>query len=54
MTMDIWLILPYGRAWEKALPHDIAWKKDQSYTWYVYIYQVYIGLNAKYIVYKRI
>jgi hypothetical protein len=27
MTMDIWLILPYVIAWEKARPYDIAWKK---------------------------
>jgi hypothetical protein len=58
MTTDVWLILPYDRAWIKALPYDIAWGKDLSYTWniriYRGIYRVYIGLNAKYTVYKRI
>ncbi len=38
MTMDIWLILPYDRAWEKAPPYDRAWGKDLSYTWYMCIY----------------
>ncbi len=27
MKMDIWLILPYDTAWEKALPYAIAWKR---------------------------
>jgi hypothetical protein len=49
MTTDIWLILPYDRAWKKARPYDIAWKKDLSYTWYVCIYTKH---RAKYTVRK--
>ncbi len=41
MTMDIWLILPFDRAWEKAPPYDRAWEKDLSHTWYMLIYTKY-------------
>jgi hypothetical protein len=34
MATDIWLILPYVIAWEKALPYE----KDLSHTWYIRVY----------------
>ena len=38
MKMDIWLILPYEIAWDKAHSMD----KDLSYTWYMKVYAKYI------------
>ncbi len=41
MKMDIWLILPYDIAWDKAHSMD----KDLSYstyTWYMRVYTKYI------------
>ncbi len=38
MTMDIWLILPYDR----------AWGKDLSYTWYMCLHTQYRAKYTKY------
>jgi hypothetical protein len=50
MKMDIWLILPYDIAWDKAHSMD----KELSYTWYMRMYTNYIlGLILNILVYKR-